>query len=287
MRRIRIDFAISLVIAFAIGALVNFVGGKVIDNMEKQTEEVVYSDSQIGAAPTEHVPVISSISEMMEEEYFTFHVTDTLSGIHSSVYYEGTIYNAYELESGEIVLVDDYYTNSYYAQDEEDEGEWWADSYLVMPIGKVVKEPIAQEIISELEQNGYPLSDTSFYVDMRGDFEDFSREKLEEKLQGISFLAGFIVFLFVRYLMIASGVFSPLFPLRFLRKWKRYIVYYGVIYYDDSVKQIATYRKQKNYEAAAAEFARLTNTDIYEARAALNYWSEIYGEGILRMTGEK
>lgn len=282
MRRVPIDFAIPMVIAFGVGALVNFGGGKVIDSMEEKSKIEVYSDSQIGAAPSENVPVVSNISEMMEEDYFTFHVFDRFHDLNSSVYYEGTIYDVYEMESGELVVVDDYYIHSYYDHDEEDTS-MWPDSYLVMPIGRVVNEPLDDELIAKFKENGYTPTDTSFYIDMRGDFKEFSRDDMENKVENLSFLVGFIVFGIIRYLMIASGVFPPLFPLRFLKKWKKFIVYYGIIYYDENIEQILAYRKQGLYNEAAEEFSKLTNAPIYQAREAMNAWDDLYGEGILLM----
>lgn len=280
--QIRIDFAIPMVIAFGVGALVNFGGGKVLDSMEEKTKEVVYSDSQIGAAPTENVPVVSSIEEMMEEDYFTFHVTDDLV-VNNSAYYDGTVYNLYELESGEQVVVDEYYLHSYYDHDDSD-SSWWPDTYQVLPIGKVVQKPLPDELIDKFSENGYTITDTSFYVDMRGKFKDFSRDTYETKLEILSFLVGFIVFLGIRYVLIASGIFPPLFPLRFLRKWKKYIIYYGIIYYDENIEQILAYRKQGKYEEAAVEFAKLTNAPIIQAREAMNIWDDLYGEGIMHFS---
>ena len=90
-----------------------------------------------------------------------------------------------------------------------------------------------------------------------------------------------IAFLLTRYLLIASGLFSPLFPLRFLKRWKRFIVYYNVVYYDENIKAICDYRKQGNMEEAAREFSILTNANMEEAREALKLWKDIYCEGIL------
>lgn len=50
MRRVRIDFAIAFAAAFGIGALVNFGAGKVIDVLEEKSKEIVYSDTETGAA---------------------------------------------------------------------------------------------------------------------------------------------------------------------------------------------------------------------------------------------
>lgn len=280
MRRIRIDFAIAMVVAFAVGALVNFGGGKVIDSMEVKSEEMVYSDTLIGAAPTENVPVVSSIAEMMEEERFTFHLYYHTTDLGASAYYDGTVYDVCELPSGELVVIDDYFMH---IDIERPEDSWMStDYYQIMPIGQVVHEPLAEELISEFAENGYTITDTSFYVDMRGDFEEFDREEWEGKIEGYSFLAGFIVFLIIRYIMIASGIFPPVFPLRFLKKWKRYVVYYGILYYGDSVKEILRFRKQGNYEEAAGEFSRLTGATLEESRAAMNNWNELYGEGIVK-----
>lgn len=276
MHKTRIDFAIPFIIAFAIGALVNFIGGKAIDKMEVQSEEVVYSDSKIGAAATEEVPVVSSIAEMKEKDYFTFHTESS----DDYIYYNGICYDIYELESGESVLVNEYYKHKVYASD--DSANWWEyDTYIIMPIGKIVSTPLESGLLAELKDNGYTVTDTSFYIDMTGDFEMFNREKCESKLSVICFLVGLVVFFFVRYLMIASGLFPPLFPLRFLKRWKKYITYYGVIYYGKEVDQIAALYKQRNLDAAAQEFATLANIRLRYAKDAINMWNEIYGEGIL------
>lgn len=97
----------------------------------------------------------------------------------------------------------------------------------------------------------------------------------------LAVLIGIATFFLIRYVLIASGFCPPLFPLRFLPNWKRYISYYGVIYYDENVDQIFAYHKQQNFEAAAQEFAKLTQTDIMEARCAINQWHSIAEEGIL------
>ena len=89
-----------------------------------------------------------------------------------------------------------------------------------------------------------------------------------------------------RYILIASGIFSPLIPLRFLKKWKRFIIYYNTIYYDENIKQILDYRKQGKMEEAAREFCRLADTEMEEAMEAMDIWDEIYGEGILQMAGK-
>lgn len=113
----------------------------------------------------------------------------------------------------------------------------------------------------------------------------YAGEKLfsiDSMLLGVlSFIIGTVIFFLIRYVLIASGLCPPLFPLRFLPRWKRFISYYGIIYYDENVEQIFKYYNQKNYEAAALEFSKLTNTDIIEARNAINLWDSITGEGIL------
>lgn len=45
MRRMPIDFVIPIIIAGAVGALVNYAGGKWIDQKEEQSKEEVYSDT--------------------------------------------------------------------------------------------------------------------------------------------------------------------------------------------------------------------------------------------------
>ena len=279
MRKLRIDFAIPLVVAFGVGALINSLGGRVIDSMEADSEITVYSDSEIGAAATDNVPVVSSIDEMMEEDYFTFYV-DKYSSFSNSIYYEGTIYDAYEMESGEYVVVDDYYQHSDYKSN----GNWSTDLYMVLPIGQVIHKPLDQELIDQFEEAGYTLSDTSFYVDMRGDFKEFSRDNCESILEGICFFIGFIIFLLIRFLLIASGLFPPLFPLRFLKSWKKFVVYYGIIYYDDEIiERILACRKKGQFDEAAEAFCELTNASLAESKAVMNKWSDFYGEGILTM----
>lgn len=277
MKKIRIDFAIPMLIAFGIGSLINFGGGKVLDTLETQSEDMVYSDSEIGAAASKNVPVVSSISEMMTHDYFTFHTDDTFN---DTLYYDDTFYQIYELESGETVLVDEYFYHSYYDHDDS-EDSYFSNSYQVLPIGRVVSEPLDEELIAKLAADNITLSDTSFYIDMRGDFKDFSREDYEFKLELLCFGIGLVVFFLMRYVMIASGLFPPLFPLRFLKNWRWYISYYGVTYYGKEVDQITAYYKQNNMPAAAEAFAKLTNTDICEAREAINMWYAISGEGLV------
>lgn len=281
MRRVRIDFAITIVIACAFWALANFVGEKVIDSMETKSQETTYSDTMIGAAPTEDVPVVSSIAEMMEEEYFTFHIEDSF-GSDDSVYYEGIRYDIYPLPSGELVLVDEYYINvEYESNEDEDPYFGWADVHKILPIGRVVHEPLEEGLLKRIDEEGYTLSDISFYVDMRGDFEYFNREECEDKLSYISGLFGVIGFIIGRLIMIASGLFSPIIPLRFMKKWKKYIIYYGILYYGESVNQILAYRKQGRMEEAMEAFSQLTGANMDEAKVAMTYWNAIYEEGIL------
>lgn len=277
MYKLRIDVAVSFIAAFAIGALINFIGIKAIDRIEAQSEEVVYSDSQIGAAASEEVPVVSSIAEMKENACFTFH-TD---GSMDYIYDDGTMYDIYQLESGETVLVYAYSKHKTFASVESD--DWWSyESYIVMPVGKIVDEPLNSELIAKIEDSGYTVTDTSFYIDMTGDFGKFDREKYESRLELVSFLIGLVSFLVIHYLMIASGLFPPLFPLRFLKKWKKYILYYGIIYYGEEVNQIIVLHNQKNYDAAAHEFAKLADIKLYDAKKAIvDKWDEIYCEGIL------
>lgn len=285
MRRITIDFAIPFVVAGAFVALTNYIGDKWIDKMEKKSEEIIYSDSIIGAAATDDVPVVSSIEEMMKEDCFTFHSYDTSGGIHDSAYYDGVVYDIVQLESGEWVLVDDFFYHTYFDNEEKEDDDWMcsSDIYAVYPVGKVVHKEVPDELIEKFAEYDYYLTDTSFYVDMRGDFEFFSRDDLEQKIDNLCFFVAIIVFFLVRFIMISSGIFSPLIPLRFLKKWKRYIVYYNIIYYDENIKEILDYRKQGKMEDAAREFSILTNTSIEEAREAMKNWKEIYGEGILPM----
>lgn len=110
----------------------------------------------------------------------------------------------------------------------------------------------------------------------------YQREELELTAQYGSFFVGLAVFLVFRYLMLASGLFPPLFfPLRFLPSWKKYILYYGVLYYDENVDKIcALYNKGKIAEAAY-EFSTLAGIDLQEAQQAMGFWKRIYGEGIL------
>lgn len=96
------------------------------------------------------------------------------------------MYHIYTLESGEKVLVDEYFYNSYYDHDKDDHS-MFPDSYEVLPVGRVIKGELDEELIEKLEEEGYQLSDTSFYVDMRGEFKDFSREDCEETAGVISF----------------------------------------------------------------------------------------------------
>lgn len=153
------------------------------------------------------------------------------------------MYHIYTRESGEKVLVDEYFYNSYYDHDKDDHS-MFPDSYEVLPVGRVIKGELDEELIEKLEEEGYQLSDTSFYVDMRGEFKDFSREDCEETAGVISFFAGAVIFCLIRYVTIASGLFPPVIPLRFLPTWRKYIVYYGVIYYGDSIKRIISMRKE-------------------------------------------
>ena len=247
MAKIRIDFALPVIVAFGIGSLVHIGGGKVIDHIEEQDRQIVYSDTEIGAAASKKVPVVSSISEMMEEEYFTVHIEGLSSGINC-VYHEGTIYTVYELESGEKILVDEYYINSYFDHDESD-SSWFSEPYQVLPIGQVIDEPLDTDLIAKLEEEDLTVTDTSFYVDMRGDFKDFSRDDCEQTLEYICFGVGAVAFLCIRLLMITSGLFAPLFPLRFMKKWKKFIAYYGMIYYDDErIDKIIACRKKKDIQ---------------------------------------
>lgn len=278
MRRIRIDFYIAFVVAFGVGIFFNFCAGKVIDGLEDKSREKVYSDTKIGAAAGEGTPVVSSIEEMMKEEYFTCHVKSSI--ITDSVYYDGKVYHIYDLVSGETVLVDENFYNSYFSSD-NDNNSMYNDSYLVLPVGRVVKEPLADELVNLIKEEGYELTDTSFYIDMRGEFKDFSRDNYEQAASVISFIVGFTVFLLVRYLMILSGVFPPVFPLRFLKSWKRYIIYYGVLYYGENVNKIIALHKQEDFEKAASEFSGLTGISREEALIAMEYWDDIYGEGII------
>lgn len=279
MRRIHLDFAIPVLAAMGIGAVVHIGGEKVIDYMEEQSKTIVYSDTEIGAAATKSVPVVSSIAEMKEEDYFTIHIEELSSG-DVSVYYEDTFYTVYELESGEKVLVDEYYINSYFDHDESDQS-WFPDSYEVLPIGQIIYQPLDEALIAKLKEKDTTLTDTSFYVDMRGDFERFSREDHEQTLEYICFGVGAIVLIFVRFLMVSSGLFSPFIRPRFLKSWKKFIVYYGIIYYDENIDKIIAYRKQNDMEAAAYEFSKLTNTYMDEAREAMKHWNSIYGEDFL------
>lgn len=292
MRQTGIEFIAAFLAAFGIGAFINFGAGKVIDVLEERSEEMVYSDYEVGAAAGEGTPVVTSISEMMEEKYFTFHVTDI--GWSNSIYYDGTVYDIRTMESGEKVLTDEYFYNSYYDSDEQEE-VWINDNftiiksserYKVLPVGRVVKGKLDDALIKKLEDEGYQLSDTSFYVDMRGDFRDFSREECEAAAEGISFLVGIIVFFLIRYVMIASGVFLPIIPLRFLPTWRKYVVYYGIVYYGDSIKKIISLRKEGRMEEAAYEFSKLAEIDEEEAAEAMEYWNEILGEGILHIKKE-
>ncbi|MBD5461650.1 MAG: hypothetical protein HDR24_01110 [Lachnospiraceae bacterium] len=280
MKRIRIDFAIAFLVAFGVGSLINFGAGKVIDRLEETSKEMVYSDTKIGAAAGKGTPVAYDISDMMEEDCFTVHLKEGRS--LDSLYYDKTYYHIYELDSEEVVLVDEYFYNSYYDHDEDDTS-FFPDSYEVLPVGRVVMGQLDDELIEMVEEKGYTLTETSFYIDMRGDFKYFSREDYEDKAELLSFGAGLIVFFLIRYLMIASGVFSPVIPLRFLKSWKRFVNYYGIIYYGDGVKQIAALRKKGKMDEAAYGFSKLIGVDIEEAQMAMQFWSEIYGEGILKV----
>lgn len=65
----------------------------------------------------------------------------------------------------------------------------------------------------------------------------YAGEKLfsiDSMLLGVlSFIIGTVIFFLIRYVLIASGLCPPLFPLRFLPRWKRFISYYGIVYYDE------------------------------------------------------
>ena len=106
-------------------------------------------------------------------------------------------------------------------------------------------------------------------------------------VQCVGIFAGVTVFFLVRYLMIASGAFPPVFPLRFLPSWKRFINYYGVIYYDDNVNKICTLYKKGKMAEAAYEFSVLVGIDIREAEQAMGFWFRIYGEGIILNSRER
>lgn len=280
MARIRIDFAIAMIVAFGAGALVNFGAGKAIDVMEEKSKEKVVSDSEIGAAAGAGTPVADSISDMMKEDYFTAHIEDGKD--LDSLYYDGVYYQIYELDSGEVVLADENYHNAQYDHDEDDTS-MFPDIYRVLPVGRVVMRELDEGLIEAVEEKGYTLTDTSFYIDMRGAFKDFSREEWEGRAELLSFAVGFAVFLLIRYLMIASGVFPPVFPLRFLKSWKRYVNYYGILYYGDEVKQIVELRKKGKMDEAAYEFSKLVGVDEEEAQMAMRFWPDIYGEGILKV----
>ena len=124
---------------------------------------------------------------------------------------------------------------------------------------------------------------TDFLGNQLMDSIDLSMDVMEQLIMFVKFQVGIISFVVTRYILIASGVFQPLIPLRFLKKWKQFITYYNVIYYDENIKQILTYRKQGKMEEAAREFAILTNTGMEEAREAMKIWDSIYGEGILQI----
>lgn len=279
MAKIRIDFAVAMVMAFGVGALVNFGAGKAIDIMEEKSKEEVVSDVEIGAAAGAGTPVADSISDMMKEDHFTAHIADGKE--LDSLYYDDVYYQIYELDSGEVVLADENYHNAKYDHDEDDTS-MFPDVYRVLPVGRVVMKQLDEGLIEAVEERGYTLTDTSFYIDMRGGFEEFSREEWEGRAELLSFVIGFAAFLLIRYLMIASGVFSPVFPLRFLKSWKRYVNYYGILYYGDEVKQIVELRKKGKMDEAAYEFSKLVGVDDEEGQMAMRFWSDIYGEGILK-----
>lgn len=283
MRRIRIDFYIAFIVAFSIGVLFNFCAGKVIDVLEDKSHERVYSDTEIGAAAGEGTPVVSSIEEMMEEEYFTCYVSGSM--LVETVYYNSKSYRIYTLASGESVLVDEYFYHTYYDHN-KDEDNTFHGSYKVLPVGRVIKKQLEDELIYKINEKGYELTDTSFYIDMHGDFKDFSRDHFESIALNISFAVGFIIFLLIRYIMIVSGLFPALFPLRFLRSWKKYIIYYGVVYYGEGIDKISALRKQGDLTNAAFEFSKLAEVSQEEAVKAMEYWREIYGEGILNIREE-
>ncbi|MDE7285818.1 MAG: hypothetical protein K2N55_03090 [Lachnospiraceae bacterium] len=280
MSKIRMDFAIAMVVAYGVGSLVNFGAGKVIDVMEEKSKEEVFSDIEIGAAAGEGTPIVESISDMMREDYFTAHIKKEQE--LGTLYYDGVFYHIYELGSGEVVLADENFYNAQYDHDPDDTS-MFPDIYRVLPVGRVVMGQLDEGLIEAAEEEGYAFTDTSFYIDMRGAFKEFSREEWEGRAELLSFVVGFAAFLLIRYLMIASGVFPPVFPLRFLKSWKRYVNYYGIIYYGDEVKQIVELRKKGKMDEAAYELSKLIGVDNEEAQTAMRFWSDIYGEGILKV----
>lgn len=280
MAKIRFDFAVAMVVAFGVGSLVNFGAEKAIDVMEEKSKEEVVSDVEIGAAAGAGTPVVDSISDMMKEEYFTAHIERGKE--LDSLYYDEVYYQIYELDSGEVVLADENYLNAQYDHDEDDTS-MFPDIYRVLPVGRVVMEQLDEGLIEAVEERGYTLTDTSFYIDMRGAFKEFSREEWEGRAELLSFAAGFAAFLLIRYLMIASGLFSPVFPLRFLKSWKRFVNYYGIIYYGEEVKRIVELRRKGKMDEAAYEFSKLVGVDDEEGQMAMRFWSDIYGEGILKI----
>lgn len=280
MAKIRFDFAVAMVMAFGVGSLVNFGAGKVIDVMEEKSKEEVVSDVEIGAVAGRGTPVADSISDMMKEDYFTAHIER--ENELDSVYYDNVFYKIYELESGEVVLADENFYNAQYDHDEDDT-DLFPDIYRVLPVGRVVREQLDEGLIEAVEETGHTLKDTSFYIDMRGGFEEFSREEWEGRAEFLSFVVGLAAFLLIRYLMIASGLFSPVFPLRFLKSWKRFVNYYGIIYYGDEVKQIVELRRKGKMDEAAYEFSKLVGVDDEESQMAMRFWQDIYGEGILKV----
>lgn len=98
----------------------------------------------------------------------------------------------------------------------------------------------------------------------------------------IQFAVGLLTFILIRLILILTGLFPSLIPLRFLKNWKHYIVYNGVTYCNETVDRIVAYRQQGNLEAAAQEFSTMTNTDISIGRAAMNMWRHVHGEKVIR-----
>lgn len=285
VQKLRIDFVIPFLIAFAICSLINFSADQYIKNKENTKVEVEYSDSKPGAAADKTVPVVTSIDEMMKEQVFTFHM-DSFLNDYKIIHSFGKPYYVFTLPSKETILIDLYFDHICWESEQIGEKEEYSpiinsQVYTIMPVGKVVKEPLSARTLEALEQKGLQLTDTSFYVDMHGDYETFDAKALKAKVNIINGLVGIAVFLLIRWLMIASGMFPPLFPLRFLKSWKRFIIYNGILYYDENIKEIHELHKQENINAAAQEFCKLTGVNMEEAIQAMRCWKGLYREGIL------
>lgn len=178
--RMRFDIWLCLLLAFLVSLGTVKISELFLDGAyESYEKEHTVEDGEIGGRAGEHVFRAQSVADLLSHDTFTIATEGIEYRNRGSGYWDGRLFQAVTLPSGERVAV---IMNS---ESIQVEGDYYTGTH-TMPVGRVVYADLSAEqtFMDQIEYKE-PLSRHDFYVDMLGEGGKMSQEMYTGNWTGV------------------------------------------------------------------------------------------------------